>query len=66
MKYIQINILLNEGDIKILDQIMQEDGHEKRSPYLRQLIRREFLRRLAAKNALIAPDRLHPAGEPED
>ena len=45
MDSVQVNVNLTEDDVKMLDQMMQEDFIDNRSAYVRRLIRLEWARR---------------------
>jgi|GEM_PF-6259851 len=42
---VQVNVSMNDDDIRMLDQMMIEDAFDNRSAFVRRLIRQEWARR---------------------
>lgn len=52
-EFTQANVNLTDEDARMMDQMMTEDGYEKRSPFVRWLIRQEYARRYSKPNPLV-------------
>ena len=61
--FVQANVNLYEEDVNHLDQMMVEDGYEKRSTFIRRLIRQEWARRYSRPNPFVTVEQAQAAAE---
>ena len=51
INYQQMNVSMTDEDIKKVDLMAVEDGIDNRSPFMRKLVRAEWVRRHPEENA---------------